>query len=229
MKRKIERILEVLERYYRKGKRASRFTSPFHVLISCVLSQRTREENTEKASLQLFSVASTPEEIASLPLEKIEELIKPAGFYREKAKRIKQISGIILERYRGRVPETREELMRLPGVGFKTSAVVLSYGLGKDIIAVDTHVNRISKRLGLVRKDAGVEDVRRTLEKLFPKRKWKYVNLGFVNFGREVCKPLKPACMKCELKNICEYAINKFHEPLRETKRHGKSEKTKKT
>ncbi len=205
MKGKAERVIEVLERYYRKRKRASHFSSPFHVLISCVLSQRTREENTEKASLQLFSVADTPEKIASLPLEKIEELIKPAGFYREKAKRIKQISKIILEKYNGKVPETREELMKLPGVGLKTSAVVLSYGFGKDIIAVDTHVNRVSKRLGLVRKDADVEEVRQTLEKLFPRKKWKYVNLGFVNFGREVCKPLKPACTNCELKDVCRF------------------------
>ncbi len=198
-------IIRVLKKYYYKRKYAEHFSSPFEVLISCILSQRTREENTEKASLQLFSKARTPEKILQLPLKEIEDLIKPAGFYRQKAKRIKEVSKILLEKYNGKVPKSREELLRLPGVGAKTSSVVLSYGHGIPIIAVDTHVNRISKRLGLVSKESNAEEVRKELQKIFPKNAWKYVNLGFVNFGREVCKPIKPLCEKCELKNICDF------------------------
>ena len=204
-----KKILKVLKKFYYSRKPAVHFSSPFKVLISCILSQRTKEENTEKASAELFSIADTPEKIAELSLKKIESLIKPAGFYRQKAKRIKQVSKIILEKYNGKVPKKREELMKLPGVGLKTSAVVLSYGHGIPIIAVDTHVNRISKRLGLVRKCADVEEVRKTLERIFPKKEWKFVNLGFVNFGREICRPVKPKCDTCELKDICEFFRNK--------------------
>ena len=216
-KKSYKKILKVLKKFYYSRKGAVHFSSPFKVLISCILSQRTKEENTEEASIRLFSIADTPEKIVKLPLKKIESLIKPAGFYRQKAKRIKQASRIILERYGGKVPKKREELMKLPGVGFKTSAVVLSYGQGIPIIAVDTHVNRISKRLGLVKEDANLEEVRKTLEKIFPKKEWKFINLGFVNFGREICKPIKPKCHICELKDICKFFINKKHEKIRKT------------
>jgi endonuclease-3 len=208
--KRIEKIAKVLREFYSRRKGAVHFSTPFEVLISCVLSQRTREENTEKASLQLFSKAKTPEEILKLDIKTLEELIKPAGFYREKAKKIKEISRILIEKYDGKVPESREELMKLPGVGYKTSAVVLSYGLGKPIIAVDTHVNRISKRLGLVSANADVEEVRKELEKLFPRKWWKYVNLGCVNFGREVCKPLSPRCDICALKDVCKFYKEKM-------------------
>ena len=214
MKEKYRKIMRTLKKFYYSRKGAVHFSSPFEVLISCVLSQRTKEENTEKASMKLFSVANTPEKILRLPLRKIETLIKEAGFYRQKARRIKEISRILIEKYRGKVPKSREELMKLPGVGYKTSAVVLSYGHGIPIIAVDTHVNRISKRLGFVKKDADVEEVRKTLEKIFPRKEWKFVNLGFVNFGREICKPIKPKCEICELKDICRFYINKKHEKI---------------
>lgn len=221
-----EKVLNVLKKFYYSRKGAVHFSSPFKVLISCILSQRTKEENTEKASLKLFSVADTPEKLAKLSLREIESLIKQVGFYKQKARRIKQIAKIILEKYNGKIPKNREELMRLPGVGFKTSAVTLSYGHGIPIIAVDTHVNRISKRLGLVKENANVEEVRKTLEKIFPKSQWKYVNLGFVNFGREVCKPINPKCNECELKNICKFYKNKKHEKVFKTKKSRRSEKT---
>ncbi len=225
----VENIISVLKKYYYKRKGAVHFATPFQVLISCVLSQRTREENTEKASANLFSKADTPEKISKLSLKEIEKLIKPCGFYRQKAKKIKEISKIILKKYKGKVPKTREELLSLPGVGFKTSAVVLSYGHGIPIIAVDTHVNRISKRLGLVEESADVEEVRKKLESLFHKKAWKYVNLGFVNFGRSVCKPLSPNCDVCQLKNICRYYKMKKYEKIQPTKRFGGSKKTKKS
>jgi len=199
--KKVELILKVLDRYFPKRKR----NSAFKVLISCIISQRTREENTEKACERLFKLVNTPEDVLKLSLKELENLLRPAGFYRQKAKRIKDVCRILVEKYNGEVPKTRDELMKLPGVGFKTSAVVLAYGFGIPIIAVDTHVNRISKRLGLVSEKANVEEVRETLQSLFPKEKWFLINLAMVNFGREVCKPIKPNCSKCELKAICEF------------------------
>jgi endonuclease-3 len=195
----------VLKKYFSKRIGSVHKYTPFEVLISCILSQRTREENTEIASDRLFRIVSTPEEILRLNIRKIESLIKPAGFYRQKAKRIKEVSRILLEKYNGKVPKDRKELMSLPGVGFKTSAIVLSYGYNIPIIAVDTHVNRISKRLGLVKKDADVEKVREALESVFPKDKWFLVNLGCVNFGREVCRPIRPRCEICELRSVCNF------------------------
>jgi len=199
--KKVELILKVLDRYFPKRKR----NSAFKVLISCIISQRTREENTKKACERLFKLVNTPEDVLKLSLKELENLLRPAGFYRQKAKRIKDVCRILVEKYNGEVPKTRDELMKLPGVGFKTSAVVLAYGFGIPIIAVDTHVNRISKRLGLVSEKANVEEVRETLQSLFPKEKWFLINLAMVNFGREVCKPIKPNCSKCELKAICEF------------------------
>lgn len=204
---KTKKILSVLRRYYNKREGTVHFKNPFLVLVSCVLSQRTREENTEKAAKQLFAKAKTPQQIAKLPLKKLQRLIKPAGFYRQKALRLKQISKILLKEYNGKVPVTRDELMSLPGVGFKTADVVLAYGHDIPAIPVDTHVFRCSKRLGLVSADADVEEVRKHLQKIFPKRLWHIVNLGFVNFGREVCKQ-KPRCEICELRNFCRYYKN---------------------
>lgn len=217
-KKNISKILAVLRKYYRMRMGSANRSNPFHVLISCVLSQRTREENTEKASRQLYAKASTPQAILKLPLRKLQSLIKPAGFYKQKTKRIKQICRIIIEKHKGKVPQSREELLALPGVGWKTSAIVLSYGLGKKIIAVDTHVNRVSKRLGLVDIDSGVEEVREQLEKVFPKKSWNIINLGSVNFGREVCRPVRPKCIysrnNCPFSHFCKaYRTKKFHVP----------------
>ncbi len=215
----IRKIIGVLKKYYRKRMgSANHWNNPFHVLVSCVLSQRTREENTEKAAHQLFSKAATPEAILKMSLKKLQALIKPAGFYKQKAKRIKEICRIIIEKYDRKVPQSRSELMELPGVGFKTADVVLAYGFGLPAIPVDTHVNRVSKRLGLVDIGADVEEVREQLEKTFPKQFWRYVNLGFVNFGRKVCKPVRPKCISdrknCPFSPFCRaYRTKRFYIP----------------
>lgn len=212
----IKIIIKFLEGFYKKRIGSVHHEDPFEVLISCVLSQRTREENTEIASENLFNAAKTPKKILKLSDKKLENLIRPSGFYRQKAKRIKQICKILLKDYRGKVPKTREELLKLPGVGWKTSAIVLSYGLGIPIIAVDTHVFRVSKRIGLVDEKADVEEVREELQEIFPRDKWYLVNLGFVNFGREICKPINPLCTKdknnCPFSGFCKaYRTKKFY------------------
>jgi endonuclease-3 len=200
---KVKIILRFLEKRY--GRKIKEFPkhNPFQLLIATILSQRTKDKNTKKATKKLFSVAKTPEEILNLSDKKLEELIKPAGFYRQKSKAIKKVCEIILKEYDGKIPKRREELMKLPGVGYKTSAIVLMYGFNKPIIAIDTHCNRISKRLGLVSKDANVETVRKELESIFPKRKWYLINLGFVNFGKEICRPVNPKCKDCPFRSFC--------------------------
>ena len=214
---KIKIILNFLERKYRKNinKHLGKNLDIFKILIETVLSQRTRDENTDKAVSQLFSVADTPEKIFKLPIKRLQSLIKPSGFYRQKAKNIKKICKTILKKYNGKIPKTREELLKLPGVGWKTSAIVMMYGFNKPTIAVDVHVEVCSKRLGLVSKDAKTPEIEKTLEKLISINKWYIVNLGFVMFGKEICKPVNLLCIKdsrnCPFSSFCKaYKTRKF-------------------
>ena len=209
-------IFNFLESRYGKYIDSSRMRNQevFELLIETVLSQRTRDENSSKAAKQLFAVAKTPRQIIKLPAKKLQSLIRISGPYRQKAKRIKQISKTILEEYKGKVPNTREELMKLYGVGYKTSAIVLMYGFGKPAIAVDVHVEVCSKRLGLVSEDTKPPEIETELEKLFPKKKWYLINLGFVMFGKEICKP-RPICIKdasnCPFSGFCKaYKTKRF-------------------
>jgi len=203
----VKKLIRFLKHEY--GKDIQDFRSSnreiFKVLITTILSQRTRDENTDRAASSLFSRANTPEKILKLSKKELERLIRPSGPYRQKAKRIKAISKIILEKYKGKVPKTREELMELPGVGFKTADVVLMYGHGIPSIAIDTHCNRIPKRIGLVDKKANVEEVKRILESLIPKKDWYIVNMGLVQFGREICCPINPKCDVCPISRYCDY------------------------
>ena len=210
-------ILNFLEKRYGKyiDNSTMRKQDIFELLIETVLSQRTRDENSEKAAKQLFSVARTPKQIVKLPTERLQKLIRISGPYRQKAKRIKQISKEILEKYKGKVPNNREELMKLPGVGFKTADIVLMYGFNIPSIAVDTHVLKTSKRIGLADIKDNVEEVKERLEGMFPKNKWYLINLGFVSFGKEVCKPVNPICIKnsenCPFSGFCKaYKTKKF-------------------
>jgi len=206
---KIKVILDFLKKKYRKHiyTRSLKNQDIFELLIETILSQRTKDENSAKAADQLFSIARTPKQILKLPVKKLQSLIRVSGPYRQKTKRIKQVSKIIFEKYKGKVPASREELMELPGVGYKTADIVLMYGFWKPSIAVDTHVYKVSKRIGLVDLKADVEDVKQSLEKLFPRDKWYLINFGFVGFGKEICKPVKPLCIKgsknCPFSGFC--------------------------
>lgn len=183
--------------------------APFTVLISTILSQRTRDENTIKATNQLFSIYKTPEELARAPVEKIEELIRPSGFYKIKAGRVKEVAKIIYERYDGRVPRDEKELLTLPGVGRKTANCVLVYGHGKEAIPVDTHVHRITNRLGLV-KTKTPEKTEEELRKKVPRKYWLELNSLFVKFGQQICRPINPRCQECPVTGECNYHHSKF-------------------
>jgi len=208
----VEKILELIEKagYGRaypgrndKG-RPSWSRKPFHVLIATILSQRTKDENTFRAASKLFSKYATPEEISSAPLSEIQNLIKPAGFPRVKAEAIKKISLLINEKYGGKVPRDMDTLLSFPLVGRKTANCVLAYGFGIDAICVDTHVHRITNRIGIVKTRNPVE-TERVLRETVPKRRWKDINSLLVVFGQEVCKPRKPRCGTCPVNNYCDY------------------------
>ncbi|WP_410508218.1 endonuclease III [Methanosarcina hadiensis] len=176
---------------------------PFFALISTVMSHRTRDDVTYPAAEKLFKRFSTPEEMAEAEVEEIETLIKDVGFYRVKAGRIKEISRILLEEYNGRVPDEMETLLKLPGVGRKTANCVLAHAfLKEDALAVDTHVHRISNRLGLV-VTKNPEDTEIELKNVLPKKYWINVNILLVKFGQNVCRPVSPRCGVCILNDMC--------------------------
>lgn len=199
---KMKKICMVLKKRYDTEHFAR---NKFELLIGTILSQRTRDENTERACDNLFSVAKTPKAILKLPMKRLQKLIRPSGFYRQKAKNIKQVCKILVEKYNGRIPRTRGELLKLPGVGYKTADIILSYGYGIPTIAVDTHVNRVSKRIGFIDSKAGVEEVRKRLEELVSGKNRLVINLGLVQFGREICRPRNPKCGICPFNGFCEY------------------------
>ncbi len=178
--------------------------SPFEVLISTVLSQRTKDVNTHKASQALFSSYPTPKALAEAPLDHIKELIRPSGFYNVKAKRVKNIAKKIHEEYHDEVPEDLEDLLDLKGVGRKTANCVLVYGFGEPAVPVDTHVHRISNRMGIADTDKP-EETEKVLEEEIPKKYWIEINRLMVVFGKNICKPRTPECGRCPLTDMCRY------------------------
>jgi len=174
----------------------------FKVLISCLLSLRTRDEQTRKASASLFAVADTPESISRLDEARIEELIYPVGFYRTKAGVIRNVCLDIVNNHGGKTPDTMEELLRLKGVGRKTANLVMTEGHGKPGICVDTHVHRICNIWGYV--DTRTPDqTEMTLRKQLPPRHWIEINNLLVTFGQNVCRPVSPVCSMCPLDGTC--------------------------
>ena len=181
----------------------SRRRDPFQVLISCIISLRTKDEVTRESSLRLFEVAGNAEEMSRLPEKRIEKLIFPAGFYRVKARNIREISRRIENEYHGRVPDEIDELLKLPGVGRKTANLVVSLGFGKPGICVDTHVHRISNRLGYVRTKTPKETEFALRDKL-PPDYWMDFNDLLVTYGQNICTPISPHCSTCRLAHYCD-------------------------
>jgi len=214
--KKINNIIVILRKYYRNFKKPSvteisdRYNNPFFVLISCILSLRTKDGVTHKASIKLFKLAKNPTQILKLPLNKIRNTIYPVGFYRNKTKIIQGICQDLIRRFHGKVPNTLEDLLSLKGVGRKTANLVLTLGFGKLGICVDTHVHRISNRLGIVKTKNPFEtemDLRKTL----PKKNWIEYNDLLVAFGQNICKPVSPFCSKCEITIFCPKIKVKQH------------------
>ncbi|MCX7816730.1 MAG: endonuclease III [Syntrophales bacterium] len=176
---------------------------PFLVLISTILSSRTKEEVTAEATRRLFERAKTPYAILQIPEEEISSLIYPVGFFRNKARVIRKICLELMERFNGNVPDSLDDLLTLPGVGRKTANLVLSLGFNKDGICVDTHVHRITNRLGYV-KTKTPEETEKILRKILPLQYWKSINTLLVAFGRQICLPVSPFCSRCYLQEFCD-------------------------
>jgi endonuclease-3 len=174
----------------------------FKILISTVLSLRTKDKTTEEASHRLFRAAQTPVELLKLSVPELETLIYPVGFYHTKAKNLLKICQQLESQFGGQVPDTMDELLSLPGVGRKTANLVLTVGHGKHGICVDTHVHRISNRWGLV-KTRTPEETETALRKMLPKRYWIEYNDLLVAFGQNLCVPVSPFCSRCKVRKFC--------------------------
>lgn len=182
---------------------------PFRVLIATILSARTKDETTLAASDRLFSRYPDVKSLAGARVGEIRKLIRPVGFYKTKAPRIREVAKILVTKYRGRVPESMEDLLELPGVGRKTANCVLVYGFRKPAIPVDTHVHRISNRLGLA-STQNPEETEIELMRKVDASFWLDINELFVRFGQEICRPIGPKCHECLLNKICNYARGKI-------------------
>jgi endonuclease-3 len=181
----------------------SRQRHAFNVLIGTLLSARTQDATTHAASERLFRAASTPAAMAALTTRRIEKLIYPVSFYRNKARHVRATSRLLLERFGGRVPGTMSELLALPGVGRKTANLVLILAFGsRDNICVDTHVHRISNRLGWV-KTRTPEETEQALYRAADRRWWADINLYLVTWGQNVCRPIRPRCAACVISRWC--------------------------
>jgi len=185
---------------------AKRSNDPYKVLVSCILSLRTRDETTARVSEALYRVADNPKEIANLPLKKLSAIIRPVNYYKTKAKRIKEMSRVIHENS-DKVPDTMEGLLALKGVGRKTANIVLVYGFNSHGIPVDTHVHRVSNRLGWTETKTP-EKTEAALREILPKKYWMDLNDLFVQFGQNICTPQRPKCEKCPLTKNCRYYNN---------------------
>ena len=197
-------VLAELARLYPDAKPALHYTTPYELLVAVVLSAQCTDERVNKVTAVLFKEYSTPEKMITLSQETLEKYIFSCGFYRMKAKHILSATKDILEQYDGRVPDTVEALMRLDGVGKKTANVVYSVAFGGDAIAVDTHVFRVSNRLGLAKGDTPLA-VEAGLNKAIPKKDWSTAHHWLIWHGRKVCHSQKPDCKHCTLQNSCDY------------------------
>ena len=201
----ITQILKILRKQYPDSFSGSQVSEdPFQVLIGTVLSQRTRDEKTISASNKLFARYGNVKKLAVADSKTVAKLIKETSFYKTKAKRIIKISKILLERYKGKVPRSMQELISLPGVGRKTANIVLLYAFGEEEhIPVDTHVHKVSNRLGLV-KTKTPEKTEFALMKLVPKNYWGEINELFVQHGQQICGT-PPKCKICPINKYCNY------------------------
>ncbi len=204
----IEYVFKILKTAYENSKApsvtliANTTNNPFNILLSTLISLRTKDEVTIAASKRLFERAGSFTDIKKIPLKELEKLIYPAGFYKVKSVRIKQIADIILTQYGGKIPDDLDELLKLPGVGRKTANLVISLGFNKPGLCVDTHVHRITNRIGWV-KTKNPESTETALRKFLPVKYWEKINNYLVSYGQTICKPVSPFCSLCSLNDIC--------------------------
>lgn len=208
MKSNISKVMNLLSEKYDSFSRTTlnsmrKKPEAFKILIACLLSLRAKDEITNKISEELFKVADTPEKIVKLPLKKLEKIIFSTGHYRKKARVLKSVSSYLISRFNSKVPKTREELLSIKGVGIKTANLVLAFAYGQEFIVVDTHVHRISNRMGwVVTKNADKTEIE--LTKIMPNKFLMEANGILVLFGRDICQPVSPWCSKCLVRKYCK-------------------------
>lgn len=197
-------ILSALAKDFPNPKSELHFNSVYELLVAVILSAQCTDKRVNEVAPRLFALADTPWQMATLPLETIEQAIKPCGFYHNKAKFIKQSAQDIVTRFGGSVPSTIEELRTLDGVGRKTANVVFAVGFGGQAIAVDTHVFRVANRLGIA-SSSNVLDTEKQLMAAIPQSQWADSHHYLLLHGRYVCKAQRPRCDDCSVKNLCKY------------------------
>jgi endonuclease III len=198
------RIQQILKKTYPEVKTQLHHANPFQLLVSTMLSAQCTDKQVNQVTNVLFQRLKTPQDFASASNETIEALIRPTGYFRNKAKNIKNCSKHLLEKYNGRVPHVLDQLVELPGVGRKTANVVLGSAFNIPGMVVDTHVARISKRLGFTVSDNPVK-IEYDLMEIIPKENWNDFSLQLIYFGRAVCTARKPACPACPLYDLCDF------------------------
>ena len=205
----IPAVHRILKREFEKGRAPiieliqAQTKDPFKVLVATILSSRTKDETTAAATRRLFAEVETLEDLQRISQGKLEKLIFPVGFYRVKAKHLKELPKALEKHFDGIIPSTVEELCELPGVGRKTANLVVSVAFDLPAICVDVHVHRISNRMGLLRTKTPL-DTEMTLRKILPKRYWQSWNRFLVSFGQTICKPIGPQCNECPLRPHCD-------------------------
>ena len=204
----IDKIMKTLAEHFNYTDRTTlnkmrKRPDPYKILISCLLSLRTKDSNTESVSNRLFKVADTPSEIAKMPIKKLEKLIFSSGHYHKKARTLKHVSQILLDEYKGEVPNDKEKLLAIKGIGPKTANIVLNFAFNQLVLPIDTHCHRIPNRLGWVETKTA-EKTEPALEKVLPKKYWKEFNAIFVLFGKTICQPVSPFCSKCPISKYCK-------------------------
>ena len=204
----ISQVMKILEKHFNHKERTTlnrmrQKPNAFKILISCLLSLRTKDKNTEASSRKLFAVADTPKKIIKLPIRKLEKLIFSSGHYKKKARTLKYVSKVLIKKYKGKVPDNKQELLNIKGIGPKTANIVLAFAYAQDVLPIDTHCHRIPNRLGWV-KTKKPEQTEKQLEKILPKKYWNEFNGIFVLFGKTICQPISPWCSKCPIIKYCE-------------------------
>lgn len=206
-KNEIINLINILKETYPDAKCSLDFETPFELLVAVILSAQCTDDRVNKVTPNLFSVCSTPEEFNIIPINDLENLIHPCGFYKNKAKNIKLTAEKIITTFNGKVPETMEELMSLPGVGRKTANVVMLEAFNKPQgIAIDTHAKRLSNRIGLS-NESDPEKIEKDLIKQIPKEYFRDINHLFMWLGRNTCTARSPKCDNCSISNYCKSFI----------------------
>lgn len=195
------------------------YTNPFELLIAVLLSAQTTDVNVNRVTTNLFKKYKTPKDYLAVDVTELEQDIRSIGLYRTKAKNIQQLCRMLIDEYDGVVPQTREELERFPGVGRKTANVVISVAYGIPAIAVDTHVERVAKRLAFCRWKDSVLEVEKTLMRKIPKEEWSVSHHRFIFFGRYHCKAQNPNCTECPLLTICREGKKRQRKRKKELKK----------